>query len=77
MKGTDGYAITRLVKFFLESEISKFVYKSDRDPTIVTLIDDAVKRSGKSGELLKPNEQPQQKVPGHNAIKKISVAWTR
>ena len=68
MKGTDGYAITRLVEFFRESGISKFVYKSDREPAIVALMEEAVKRSGRSGELLKPDEEPQQGVPENSAV---------
>ena len=49
VKGPDPYAAERLAHFIKSAGLQHFAYRSDREPAIVALIEDACKRAGRPG----------------------------
>ena len=68
VKGTDEYAVRRLVDFIKESGLTKFVYKSDKEVSIIALMDEAIRRSGRAGKLLPADVPSPQAVPENSAV---------
>ena len=58
-KGHDDALIGRLAKFISEAGLIKFAYRSDREPAILTLFDEAVRLSGREGQKLARGEHPE------------------
>ena len=61
--GEDTAAIQRLSSFFKESGIQILVYKTDQESSIEVMIDDALRRTGKSGVL-----ESSESVPEYSAV---------
>ena len=56
MKDTDYLAINRVAEFIRECGLTTFVWKSDQDKSIRALMNEAVKRSGRSGSMIPEDE---------------------
>ena len=48
-KGSDPLVVARLCRFIMESGLLHFAYRSDREPAIVSLIQDACAMAGRNG----------------------------
>ena len=57
VKGTDEYAVRRMVDFIKESGLTNFVYKNDKENAIIALMEEAVRRSGRAGRRM-PRDVP-------------------
>ena len=70
-KGNDELAIARLTSFIKEAGIPKLVYKSDQEHAITFMIEEALRRSGRSGIPEEPdtfNSGLQQAVAEFSAV---------
>ena len=54
-KGADDYATRRMCDIIKESGHANFVYKSDKEHSIIALIDEAVRRPGRAGRHVPPD----------------------
>ena len=66
-KGIDEPAINRLSTFLKESGISKLVYKTDQESAIKSMIDEALRRTGKSGVFESFEAVPEYSAVGESA----------
>ena len=57
----DAYALNRLENFLKDEGVSKIVYRSDQEPSIIALIGAALTNSGKAGEVTDA-------APAHSAV---------
>ena len=62
---TDAYALDRLENFLKDEGVSKISYRSDQEPAIVSLIETALKNSGKAGEMT--DASPEHSAVGESA----------
>ena len=76
-RGTDGYAISRMTEFIRQSGLTTFVFKTDqessikalmeetiqKDADIKTMMDEAIRRSGRQGDDI-----PLTAVPENSAV---------
>ena len=65
-KGADDYVITRLAQFIRNSGYSHIVYKSDQEPSIRTMFEEAFRRSHRQGSCYNPKLR--QFVPESSAV---------
>ena len=68
MKGPEKVIVDRIAKFIQNLGLINFVYRSDREPALLSLLDEAVKESGREGGQRDPEaattEEPDQSA-GH------------
>ena len=57
-KGHDPRVVARIVRFIKDTGLTHFAYRSDREPAITAMIDEACAVSGRKGVRLAPNEIP-------------------
>ena len=50
-KGLDELAVNRIAAFIRECGLTKFVWKSDQERALRALMEEAIKRSGRSGSM--------------------------
>ena len=48
-KGRDPMVVSRIAKFIKDCGLTQFTYRSDREPAITAMFDDAVALSGRNG----------------------------
>ena len=51
-KGPDTMVVTRLAQFIKDAGLTHFAYRSDREPAIMAMIEEACARSGRRGVWL-------------------------
>ena len=51
-KGMDYFAVQQVADFIRECGLTRFVWKSDQEKAVRALVEEAVKRSGRSGDLV-------------------------
>ena len=56
-KGSDPLVVARLCRFIMECGLVHFAYRSDREPAIVSLIQDACAMAGRSGVNIRAVEE--------------------
>ena len=63
-KGSDPLAVARLCRFIMECGLVHFAYRSDREPAIVSLIQDACAMAGRNGVSIQAieDEAPEPEV---------------
>ena len=80
-RGTDGYAISRMTEFIRQSGLTKFVFKTDqessikalmeetiqKDADIKTMMDEAIRRSGRQGDHIPLTAVPENSAVGASA----------
>lgn len=68
-KGTDEVAVNRMTTFINESGLTDFVYKNDTHNSIISLTEDAVRRSGRAGHRDPPGDSavPENSAAGESA----------
>ena len=66
-KGTNEHAVRRMCDFIKESGLTKFVYKSDKESSIIALMDEAIRKSGRAGHHM-PEDVPVLGVPENSAV---------
>ena len=57
-KGRDPRVIARIVRFIKESGLTHFAYRSDREPAITAMIEEACAMSGRKGVKVTAEETP-------------------
>ena len=67
-KSVDPYVTQRLSVFITESGYQHFVYKNDRESSIITMLEENLKLAGNTGESCYPDDPvAMQAVPEHSA----------
>ena len=68
-KGTDMFAVQRIADFIRECGLTRFVWKSDQEASVKALMEEAVKRCGRSGDMVPDGEaSPVTAVPESSPV---------
>ena len=73
-KGPDPLVVARISKWITDSGLTHFAYRSDKEPAIVAMLQQACAMAGRNGVLIKEDANEDQVGSGPNAIDMAKVA---